>query len=295
MHRVVAWTDVQYLLAVADRGSLAAAARGLGVNHTTVLRRVGAFEQRLGVRLFDRLPTGYALTAAGEEMAAAARRMQDTLDDVERRLAGRDTALTGTVRLTTTDTLAASLVPGALARFTAAHPEVRLELTTTPAMVSLTKRDADIALRPTDRPPEHLIGRRIAEVAFAVYGAPAARRSRAQPAWLGVDDSLAGTTIARWMARELAGVVPVLRADSLTALAHAAAAGHGIAALPCYLGDSRRDLRRVRGVIPAMATQLWVLTHPDLRDAARIRAVTDWLVEQLGHARDLIEGRRPRG
>lgn len=300
MHRLP-WTDIQYLLAVADQGALAAAARVLGVSHTTVLRRVGAAERSLGVRLFERLPTGYALTPAGEELAAAARRMQETLDAVERRLAGRDLALTGTVRLTTTDTLAASVLPGVLARFSAAHPEVQLELTTTTAFVSLTKRDADIALRPTSKPPEHLIGRRIAEVAFAIYAAPAylarvpARRDLARHTWLGVDDSLAATTVGRWMAAELAGIAPVLRADTLTALAHAAAAGHGVAALPCYLGDSRPALRRIRGVVPELATQLWVLAHEDLRDTARIRAVTDWLHAQLGAERDLFEGRRPRG
>jgi DNA-binding transcriptional LysR family regulator len=261
---------------------------------------VGALERRLGVRLFDRLPTGYTLTAAGEELAAAARAMQDTAHAVERRLLGQDLQLTGTVRLTTTDTLAVTLIPAALAGFSAVHPDVRLELTTATAIANLSKRDADVAVRPTTQPPVHLVGRRVADVGFAVYASPAyiarvpAKRELARHAWVAPDDSLATTTIARWMTRELPDVRPVLRADTLTALAHAAVAGHGLVALPCYLGDTQRGLRRVRGVIPAMGAQLWVLTHEDLRAAARIRAITDWLVNALARERDLIEGRQPR-
>ncbi len=299
MHNL-AWTDLQHVLAVAEHGSLANAARVLGVNHTTVLRRVGALERRLGVRLFDRLPTGYTLTAAGEELAGAARAMQDTAHAVERRLLGQDLQLTGTVRVTTTDTLAVTVMPAALAGFSAVHPDVALEMTTATAIANLSKRDADVAVRPTTQPPAHLVGRRVADVGFAIYGAPAylarvpAKRDLARHAWVAPDDSLATTTIARWMARELPDVRPVLRADTLTALAHAAVAGHGLVALPCYLGDMVRGLRRVRGVIPAMGAQLWVLTHADLRTAARIRAITDWLVNALARDRDLIEGKRPR-
>jgi molybdate transport repressor ModE-like protein len=299
MHRMV-WGDLQYLLAVARGGSLAAAARALGVNHTTVLRRMTAFEDALGVRVFERRPSGYVLTRAGEELVAAAGQMQDVADAVERKLAGRDLQLTGTVRVTTTDTLAVSLVPDILARFTAAHPEVALELTTTTAMVSLTKRDADLAVRPTSQPPQHLVGRRVGRIAFAVYASAAylarnpARRDLAKHAWLAPDDGLAATTIARWIARELPGLAPVLRADTLTALAHAAVAGHGVAALPCYLGDTLA-LERVRGVIAEMDTQLWVLTHPDLRDAARIRALTEWLADELAAHRALLEGRGVSG
>lgn len=103
-----------------------------------------------------------------------------------------------------------------------------------------------------------------------------------------------GTTIARWMAKELKGVAPRLRTDTLTALCDATRAGLGVAALPCYLGDSHPDLRRVRAPIPEMSSELWVLTHADLRDTARVRAMTDWLVNALGAQRDLFEGRRPQ-
>jgi DNA-binding transcriptional LysR family regulator len=293
------WDDLRYVLAIAEHGSLARAARALGVNHTTVWRRVCDAEDRLGVRLFDRLPTGYSVTAAGEQLAEVARGMRDRVTDIERRHAGQDLRLTGTVRVTTTDTLALSLVPAALADLTAQHPDVELELTTTTAMVNLTKRDADIAVRPTATPPQNLVGRRITAIAFAPYAAPSyldrisAKRDLARHTWLAPDDSLATTTIARWMAHAVPSARIALRADTLTALAHAAAAGVGVVALPCYVGDLHPALRRVRGVVPEMATELWILTHEDLRTTVRIRAVTDALAAALTAQRDLFEGRRP--
>lgn len=296
MHTVI-WTDLQHVLAVAEHASLLKASRALGVSHTTVLRRVRAFEKSIGVKLFARSSSGYALTAAGEEVAASARAMQETAYAMERKVAGRDLQLTGTVRVTTADTLAVALVPAALEGFAVAHPGIDLELTTTTAMVNLTKRDADVAVRASRTPPPSLVGRRVATIAIALYAAPgyvarvSRRRGLEQHAWLAPDDSLAGSTIAKWIA-EL-GVRPVLRADTLTALAHVAQAGLGVTALPCYLGDSLPGLRRVRGPIAAMATDLWVLTHEDLRNTARIRALTDHLVTQLGAERALLEGRQP--
>lgn len=298
MHSL-AWTDLQHVLAVADAGSLAKAAKSLGVNHTTVLRRVGAFERSLGVKLFARSPTGYALTAAGEEIAAAARAMADTVDTIERRVAGRDLALTGNVRITTTDTFAASLLLPILASFSAQHASIQLELSTQVQMVNLSKRVADIAVRPTKAPPPTLVGRRVATVAYSLYASPRylakhpARRALDHHAWIAPDDNLAGTSVAAWLAKHVT-TPPVLRGDTFMTLLHAAVAGFGLVALPCVVGDSHAGLRRARGVIDEMAVDLWVLTHEDLRGAARIRAVMDHLVAELTAKRDLIEGRAPR-
>src|SRR5690606_24578589 len=122
------WDELRYVLAVAESGSLAGAARALGVNHTTVLRRVGAFEKKLGLRIFDRLPTGYALTAGGEQLVEAARQIDDTVTALERRLVGQDLRLSGTVRVTSTDTLMGSILPEILAEFRHQHPGIELEL-----------------------------------------------------------------------------------------------------------------------------------------------------------------------
>jgi len=293
----LAWDDLRYILAVAQEGSLAAAARRLGVNHTTVLRRVSAFEKQLGLRLFDRLPTGYALTAGGEELISAARQVDDTVTALERKLAGQDMRLSGALRVTTTDTLMGSILPEILAEFRARYPGIQIEIAVSNLMFNLTKRDADVAIRPASNPPETLVGRRVAKLAFAIYGsakylAKHKIKDLAAHPWIGPDDSLAGTSAAKWMRAKVPPPAVVLRADSLLALRQAAQAGIGLVALPCYLGDSAADLVRVRGPIPEMETALWVLTHADLRHTPRIRAFTEFAAQAFARRRALIEGRR---
>jgi DNA-binding transcriptional LysR family regulator len=295
------WDDLRYVLAVANAGSLAGAARSLGVNHTTVLRRVGAFEKRLGLRLFERLPTGYVLTAGGEELIAAARHIDDTVTTLERKLAGQDLRLSGTVRVTTTDTLMGSILPEILAEFRESHPGIQVEVAVSNLMFNLTKRDADVAIRPAKDPPETLIGRRIAKVAFAIYGgllylAKHKAKDLAGHRWVGPDDSLTGTSVAQWMRSEQPESEITLRADSLLGLRQAAQAGFGLAALPCYLGDTAPGLVCVHPPIAEMETALWILTHEDLRHTARIQAFTEFAASAFGRRRPLLEGAlaRPR-
>lgn len=297
------WDDLRYVLAVAEASSLAAAARALGVNHTTVLRRVSAFEQRLDLRLFDRLPSGYALTAGGEELIAAARRMAETVTGLERHLLGQDLRLEGGLRVTTTDTLMASLLPPLLAAFRERHPGITVEVATTNLFANLTRRDADVAIRPSADPPETLVGRRVSGVAFAIYGAPGLGDARAghltldalrTGRWIGLDDSLAESSVARWMRRSLTEAEIALRCDSLLAVRSAAEAGLGLAALPCYLGDSSPALVRFGAPLLEMATALWVLTHEDLRRTARVSAFTEFAAETLGAQRALLEGMAAR-
>ena len=296
----IEWDDLRYILAVASAGSLAGAARSLGVNHTTVLRRVGAFEARLGLRLFERMPTGYVLTVGGEELVAAARQIDDTVTSLERKLAGQDLRLSGVIRVTSTDTLMVSILPEILAEFRAAHPGIGIEVALSNVMLNLTRREADIAIRPAKDPPETLVGRRIAKIAFAIYGSSQylSRRRKtddlAGHQWVGPDDSLADTSVAQWMRSELPESEIVLRADSLLAMREAARAGLGLAALPCYLGDTSSGLVCVHRPIAAMQTMLWILTHEDLRRTARIRAFTEFAAKAFARRRPLLEGAETR-
>ncbi|WP_280526069.1 LysR family transcriptional regulator [Methylobacterium soli] len=284
------WDDLRIVLAVARAGSLAAAARSLGVNHTTVLRRLSAYENRLGVRLFDRLPSGYVPTAIGDAMVSDLAVIDGAIHDVVRRAAGQDRQLTGLVRLSTTDTLMASILPSALAAVRAAHPGIRLEVSTANAFAILTRREADIALRPTSSPPEGLIGRRLISAIYAAYAAPAYLAD--QPAntplhlhrWLGLDVSLRETSAARWLREHLPNVEPVAQADSFVTLRELASAGLGVAILPTYLGDASVALVRVPGTADLdLGAALWLLTHEDLRRVARIDAVVTVLVAALTH------------
>ncbi|KSV74726.1 LysR family transcriptional regulator [Ensifer sp. ENS10] len=301
-HHQIDWEDLRFVLAVAEANSLAAAARALGVNHTTVLRRVGSFEQKLGVRLFDRLPSGYTLTAGGEELLAVARQMAETVTELERRLTGQDLRLEGSLRITTTDTLMASILPSILAAFQQRHPGVLLEVSTSNALANLSHRDADVAIRPAVDSPDALVGRRIASVAFAVYAAPSYLHERglasvdeidfARERWVGLGDALASTSVARWM-RATLPVPAVLRCDSLVTAREAAAAGIGLTALPCYLGDTTSGLMRIGPPVAEMTRELWLLTHEDLRRTARVSAFTEFASQALTKHRPLFEGHHP--
>ncbi|TWC07227.1 LysR family transcriptional regulator [Bradyrhizobium macuxiense] len=297
MHSPLDWNDLRLVLAVAREGSLSGAARRLGVTHSTVFRRLGAIETAIGTRLFERFRDGYAPTPAGETAAASAARLEDEVLALERKLAGQDLRPSGPVRITTTDTLGAVLVRH-LPAMRAAHPEIRPEIIVSNAMANLTRREADIAIRPTPAPSELLVGRRIADIAHAIYGSRAylARRDDRDLSahdWIGLDDALAGTVIADWMRKNLRSARVACRVDALPALRDAAVAGMGLALLPCYVGDLAPALRRLTPKpLAEPRSALWLLTHDDLRRTARVRATLDFLAKVLASERALFEGRR---
>jgi DNA-binding transcriptional LysR family regulator len=167
---MIPWDDFRLVKAIADQRSLAGAAQTLGLNHSTVFRRLGDLEKRLAMTLFERHRSGYALTPAGEEMVALAQRMDEDVVAFERRLARQELEPSGELRVTTSDTLFLHLLMPILAGFRQAYPAIRLDIVQANQALNLSKRDADIAIRATDNPPETLVGRRIATIAWAVYG-----------------------------------------------------------------------------------------------------------------------------
>lgn len=298
MHSSMDWDGLRLVYAVAKEGTLSGAARVLGVTHSTVFRRLGTIEQEMGVRLFERFRDGYAPTPAGEATAALAARFADEVLSLERRISGEDLRPSGTVRITTTDTVSTILIRH-LAALRASHADIVLEVAVSNTMANLTRREADIAIRPTPEPPEMLVGRRIAEIAHAIYGSPEylSRHSSAslpEHDWIGLDDTLAGTVIGRWMHESVPGTRVVCRVDALPALCEAARTGLGLAVLPCYLGDTAHGLRRaVQKTLSEPRSALWLLTHNDLKRTARIRAVMDFLAAAFGSERALLEGKQP--
>jgi DNA-binding transcriptional LysR family regulator len=291
------WDDLKLVFAIGTAGTLSGGARQIGIDHSTAFRRLGALEAKLGVRLFDRARDGYAATPAGEAIIREAARFDDVVAALERRMAGEDLRPSGTVRVTTTDTLIGVLAPE-IARFRKSHPEITVDLVVANAFLSLTKRDADIAIRPAGEAPENLTGRRLAGIATALYAARdfrvADRKPLAGESWIGFDESLAHLGSARWLAAEVPADRIVARADSLMAACALAREGLGIAALPCYLADPDARLRRVAPPVDAMASSLWLLTHPDLRRVARIRAFLDFIAAALTAHRGAFEGRRAK-
>ena len=298
MHSTLNWDDLRVVLAVAREGSLSGAARYLRVTHSTVFRRLAVIEQTLGVRFFERSRDGYIATPAGEAAALLAERLADEIAELERRLSGQDMRPSGPVRIATADTIW-PLVCRYVPEFRARHPEIVPEFTIADAMADLTRREADIAIRPIPEPPEYLVARRVAGIAHALYASPdyLARREASGhdgDDWIGLEDVAAPTVIGRWLRQHARSDKVVLTVNALTALRDAARMGLGLTVLPCYLGDADDRLRRVAATPDGLPESvLWLLTHDDLRRTARVRAVMNFFAGTLLRHRALLEGEHP--
>jgi DNA-binding transcriptional LysR family regulator len=281
------WNDLKVFLAIAEAGSLAGAAAKLEHNHSTVFRRLNALEQALATRLFDRLPTGYALTPVGERTLELAREAAHAIEAIDRELAGRDLAPSGTVRLTTTADIARTLVPPALAVLRAAHPEILVEISIGDTDYDLNRREADIALRATTKPPEHLIGQKLADLCWWVSGAAGGKQPHPTTPeqmygvpLIGADRSLIRLAAMQWLEANYKSQI-VARANDLSTMAALACAGIGLAVLP---SDQRETGLQRLFEVPGVKGELWLLTHPDLRRVRRIRAVWEALGREVGKA-----------
>ncbi|MDR5905620.1 LysR family transcriptional regulator [Franzmannia qiaohouensis] len=281
------WDDLRVILAIAGAGSLAGAARRMEASHATLFRRLNAIEARLGVRLFERSRTGYAPTAAGEDLAAVAARVESEVLGAERRVVGRDLRLSGTMRVTTTDTLLMGLLSPIFADFRREHPEITLEVAVSNQLFNLSQRDADVAVRPAAAPPEHLVGRPAGRIAQAVY----ARGETAPDTWVGPDRHLGYTALDTWMADSGANQRCRYRVDTMLGMYAAVREGVGRAVLPCYLADGDPGLTRIGEPLPELATDLWLLTHPDLRRVARVRAFMAFMAEALVERTSQLAGK----
>lgn len=298
------WNAFRLVLAVQRAGSLTGAARLLGIDHSTAFRRLKATEASLGVRLFERLPAGaYEATEAGRRLAAAAERIEDEVLAVDRDIAGRDSSLSGRLRITSSETLAYSRLTSHLAAFHEAYPGILVELKIDNRVLSLLHREADIALRPI-RPKEgDLWGRKLADVAWGLYAAPGYLATHGghitDPselpghAVIGWEETAAGIQAADWLDRKLPPETFVYRTNSLVNQLGATSAGIGIALLPCYLGDSRPEVvRAMPEPVADLTAELWIVTHADLRRTMRIRAFFDLVGGRLAREHALFEGRR---
>jgi DNA-binding transcriptional LysR family regulator len=297
------WNEPRLVLAVYRASSLTGAAKALEIDHSTAFRRLNTLEARLGVRLFERLPGGaYQATSAGERMAVAAERMEDEALALDRDIAGRDHRLSGRLRVTSSETLAYRKLTSHLAAFRQTHPGIVVELVVDNRVLNLSRREADIALRPM-RPKEgDLWGRKLADVAWAIYGAAAYLEERGgaisspndlgHHALIGWEETARGVMAADWLHRMVPGDAFVYRTNSLVNQFTAAKAGIGLALLPCYLGDDDSALARaLHGPVPDLAGELWIVTHADLKRTARVRAFFDIVGEGLARERNLFGGR----
>jgi len=283
----VDWDDLRFVLAIARDRTFSQAAERLGVTHTTVGRRVRALEEELGVRVFDRTPDGLMPTAAGQDIAEVAERMESEVLALEGRVLGRDAELRGKLRVATMDMIF-HRHHAAFSSFMARYPSVELTVVSSDDEVSLTRREADVALRMTNTPPEYLVGRKVGRVEFAVFGSTALVQRMGPDAsyddypWIHWDERLNMTWLDQWLSAHAPRARIAMRVGPRPEVVrHAITAGVGVHFLACFDGDSDPELMRVGPVDPAFSRDLWLLTLPELRNTNRIRAFLDHMEQAL--------------
>jgi len=297
--RELAWNDLAVVLAISRAGSLSGAARSLGRTHSTVFRQINAIEQRLGVRFFDRFGHGYRMTEAGETALRYAERIETLFHHLGREVLGQDQKLRGRIRLTSPEAFAEEHAPGIIARFCRKHPGIQIDLAPGHAAVDLSRRDAEVAIRATRAAPETSYGRKICAFRFALYAEPGymetvAHIPLAEQTFCLIEGTASWLVPTVWKSREAGEQQTVFQCRASRAVQRAALEGLGITFLPCYLGDGDERLVRVSDTIAHLDMQLWVLTHPDLRETARVRMLMAHLYDELGSMADLFGGHRKR-
>ncbi len=288
------WDEFRLVKSIADARSLVGAAERLGVNQSTVFRRLAAVEAAVGARLFDRSRAGYEPTAAGEDMIALAATMAESIIEFERRVAGRDVRLTGDLSVTVPIGIGLHFMPVIVAQFQAANPGVIIELILSNQPLDLSRRGADVAIRLTNDPSETLVGRRICTARWCVYRRRDPAAEAVEPTgFIGYAESLGPPSSRRWIEANIDPARIVAKANSAHCMLELALQRVGAALLPCYLGDRNPDLIRVGYLLPELDAGLWTLTHADLRRAARVRAFMDFAAAELTKHRRSIEGEEP--
>ncbi|MDX1597958.1 MAG: LysR family transcriptional regulator [Marinobacter sp.] len=292
------WDYLRYIHALAIGGTLAKAGEILGVHQTTVLRRLDQMEESLGVQFFERNRDGLQLTPVGETAFREAARLSTEMENLERKLVGQDSAPVGKVRLAAEDPMMNELLSPILAELVREFPDIELELLTDNDVANLSHREADLTLRPENKPQATLEGERIAAVESAVYGsARYCRRNRNMDAenrpeecvWIIPDETFSHLATGRWYRKHLKNVSSVIRCNSLQSMHALARAGAGLAVLPCYLGESTRELRRLSDPLEGESVDLWLHVNQDTQQMARVRIVMEYLVDRLQSLEPVIE------
>ncbi len=281
------WNDLRYFLAIQRGGTLAKAAATLGINATTVGRRLTALETETQARLFDRTPDGYALTPAGRDLLPHAERMEEEAIALERNVLGADQRPSGDVAVSATEMLVTRFITPHVPAFHASYPDITLHLECTTRPVSLARREADVALRLSRPREDNVVTRRLANVPLSLYASTSYVARSGAPA--NAEASLAGhhavlfadtrtfTVENDWFATRLDGAQIALRSDSVSSIYAATVAGLGIALLPDKVAGHDPALVRIPTSTSPEPRVIWQAIHADLQKSARVRAVVDFL------------------
>jgi len=282
------WDDLRFFLALAREGSVSAAGRALSVKHTTVSRRIAAFEEQLGSRLFDRMPSGYAMTQVAENLMPHALGMEELVNAADREVFGMDAQLSGPLKLAASYDVFSRLITPKLHLFTDQFPAIELELMSSTGLVDLGSRQADIALRLSAKPPEYLIGREIVPLSHGVYASEQYLNDRPDQDQLilwGHDKEM-----PEWVGDHFLDAKVFARTSEVMTMMEVVKNHLGLARMPCYVADTEPTLRRLDLALTPSDWGVWVLSHADLRSTAKIRACREFLIEIIEQQRALIEG-----
>src|SRR3954452_1476144 len=265
--RMLSWDDFRYVKAIAEARSLAGAGEHLGVNHSTVFRRLGQIEQHLGSRLFERGRAGYALTPCGTEMVDLAERMFQEIVGFERRVTGQDLRPSGELRITASDVLLRQLLSAVFVALRRVYPEIILDIVVSNQRLNLTTRDADVAVRPAYQTPEPLAGAKVARIGWAVFGAAALAgepfdpvRDGRRPDWIAFADAMLIARATKWLQDHADETRIVYKSNTMAGLGEAAAGGAGLVLLPCYIGATVPGLAQLSAPLPDLQSAL--VDHP---------------------------------
>ncbi len=279
--------DLEVVLALARGRTLAAAGELLHLNPSTVFRSLQRIERGLGTPVFARSRSGYEPNELGLHLAEQAEHVEVALEASRAAVRQHPGAVSGTVRVTSTDTVLHGLVAPALAELRVRHPLLEFDLHTGNELASLTRRDADIAVRATKRPPAHLVGRCLGAIRVALYASAASgirdldNLERAAPPWIAPDDALPEHPSVLWRRKAYPRVVPQYRVSSILSVAHLIAAGLGVGVLPLFLAQRMTGVLKISAVLDDAETELWLLTHPQSRHLRRVAAVYGHLAETV--------------
>lgn len=279
--------DLEVTLALVRGGTLATAGERLGIDASTVFRSLQRIERGLGRALFERTRSGYLATELATELAEHAERMEAALEAARSSAEAAPAQVSGTVRITTTDTVLHGLVAPALRSLHAVHPLLSYELHTGNELASLTRRDADIAVRATKRPPQHLVGKHIGPIRVALYAAKKggvrklADVEAGKSHWIAPDDALPEHPSVVWRKRHFPKVAPRYRVNSILSVLELVALGLGVGIVPLFLADGRSDVVRLTEPLDECETELWLLTHPESRHLRRVGAVYSHLAQAM--------------
>ncbi len=280
-------TDLQVVLALARTGTLADAGVRLSLDPSTVFRTIQKVEKGLGQRLFERSRAGYLALELAQQLASHGEQMEAQLEAARSVLQLQPEQVSGSVRISTTDTVLHGLVAPALKVLQASHPLLEFDLHAGNELASLTRRDADIAVRATKRPPQHLVGKHIGPIRVALYAGKRSGIKRfddtvaAQASWIAPDDALPEHPSVVWRKKHFPKVAPRYRVNSILTVAELVAQGLGIGILPLFLAQRRADLIALTDVLEECQTELWLLTHTESRHLRRVSTVYSYLAQNL--------------